>query len=165
MKFNPIVLALSLAFTSAAFAQNPTTSGELLIAPEVYPTGSVLSQDAVKSHENLPNDYAVDRPVPAGLHPDASSLRRDRENDLNINTPDVPLYQTRPGFGEIDRPVPLGAHDNAYRPASANGYYDNSIPDEQRGPTIAPSIAPAPAPLDPLRPIFPPGIDNYPRPD
>lgn len=159
----PTILALSLCVSGAAFAQNTTTSGDLLIAPQVTAPGSILNQPPPQTERDVVNDNAADRPIPAGLAPDASAPRQNAVNDLYIGSPVEPLGQTRPDYQELNQPVPLGAEDNSYRPSSSAGYYDTN--DGDRRPNVTPSIVPDPAPVAPPRNTAPVGNNIYNRPN
>lgn len=170
MTYRPLpALTAALFLSGAAFAQNPTTAGELQIEPEVSSVGSILtSRENTPEFEERPAAPVSDREVlPAGNAIDAAGARRDPEQDLNVTTPNVPLGMTRPDpveRADIDEEVPMGANGNGYRPASATGFYDGSVEEDyrSRGDRVAPSIQPAPMPTDPIRPAIPPGDYNLP---
>ena len=169
MTARPLVLAVSaLLSAGAAVAQNPTTAGELQIEPEVSAVGSILtSEENTPVVEEGPAAPVSDREVlPAGAAVDASSTRRDDEQDLNVTTPRVPLGRTQQAdfTDDIDEAVPTGAHGNAYRPASATGFYDNAVEEDARahGETVAPSVQTPRQPADPIRPQLPPSDYNLP---
>ena len=161
--------AAALLYAGAAFAQNPTTAGELQIEPQVSSVGSILTtEENTPVVEESPAAPVSDREVlPAGNAIDAASTRRSDEQDLNVSTPRVPLGLTRPTPTErddIDEEVPLGAGGNSYRPSSSTGFYDGAVEEDyrSRGDEIAPAVDPGPGPVDPIRPSVPPGDYNLP---
>ena len=164
MKTQILVLALSLSGISVAFAQNPTTAPDLTVPAQVHAPGSMLNQEEHprQTSHKVVNDDAADRPIPAGLAPDASTPRENFVNELNVATPVQPLGQTRPDPNDIEQPVPLGAQDNGYRPSSSAGYYDT---DDTRHKPVTPSIVPDPAPVPPPPNTVPPGFNLYERPE
>ncbi len=161
MTINHFLLAGSLLTAGATFGQNTTSSGDLQIQPTVIAPGSILDKSETPVHENTPAAPISDRDVkPAGAAIDATSQRRDNEQDLNVTSPRIPLGETRAsGFDNIDEKVPMGANDNGYRPASASGYYDNAIEEDR---PLVPSVTPPPVLVDPVRPAVPPGDYNPP---
>ena len=164
----PALTAAALLYAGAAYAQNPTTAGELQIEPEVSAVGSILtSEENTPVVEEGPAAPVSDREVlPGGAAVDASSTRRADEQDLNVTTPRVPLGLTRPAdfTDDIDEEVPLGANGNSYRPASATGFYDNAVEEDRRsrGETLAPTVQTPPQPVDPIRPQLPASDYNLP---
>ena len=169
MIIRSFAIATAFLFTSAAFAQNTTTAGDLQIAPQVNTTGSILQSQARTPviEEDSPTPITDKAVKPAGAAIDAASQRREREQYLNVATPRVPLGETRAsGFDNIDEKVPTGANDNGYRPGSASGYYDNAVEEsDRRGNRVsrtAPTIEPQPAAVDPIRPAVPNTVHNLP---